>query len=97
MEYDCACACPAATLYFLNMLQQVLSQLAIYSTNTVNINLVECGDNEANVSTVKLLKVAKLVAHYFEQIENHILDGSYPDTVSVLPQGMPIQTIKSQV
>ncbi len=55
--------------------------MAIYSTNTVNINLVERGDNRANVSTVQLLKIAKLVARFFEQMENHILEGSYPDTV----------------
>ncbi len=43
---------------FFNMLQQDLSQLAIYSTNTVNINLVEHGDNGVHVSTVQLLKIA---------------------------------------
>jgi hypothetical protein len=72
---------PQLPFIFLNMLQQVLSQLAIYFTNTVNINLVEHGDNGANVSTVQLLKIAKLVAHFFEQMENHILEGSYLDTV----------------
>jgi hypothetical protein len=72
---------PQLPFIFSNKLLQVLSQLAIYSTNTVNINLVECGDNGANVSTVQLLKIAKLVARFFEQMENHILEGSYPDTV----------------
>ncbi len=72
---------PQLPFIFLNMLQQILLQLAIYSTNTVNINLVECGDNGVNVSTVQLLKIAKLVACFFEQMENHILEGSYPDTV----------------
>ncbi len=52
-----------------------------YSTNTVKINLVEHGDNRGNISTVQLLKIEKLVAHFFEQMENHILEGSYPDTV----------------
>jgi hypothetical protein len=41
---------PQLLFIFLNMLQQVLSQLAIYSTNTVNIDLVECGDNRANAA-----------------------------------------------
>ena len=72
---------PQLPFIILNMLHQVLSQFAIYSTNTVNINLVECGDNGANVSTVQLLKIAKLVARFFKQMENHILEGSYPDTV----------------
>jgi hypothetical protein len=65
------------------MLQQVLSQLAIYSTNTVNIDLVERGDNGANISIVQLLKIAKLIARFFDQMENHFLEGSYPNTVPV--------------
>ena len=63
------------------MLQQVLSQLAIYSTNTVNINLIERGDNGANVSTAELVKITKLVSRFFERMENHILEGIHPDTV----------------
>jgi hypothetical protein len=63
------------------MLQQVLSQLAIYSTNTVSIGLVERGDNGANIIIALPLKITKLVACFFECIENHILEGSYPDTV----------------
>ena len=63
------------------MLQQVLSQLVIYSTNTVNINLVERGDNGANVSTAELVKIVKLVSRFFERMENHILEGSHPDSV----------------
>ena len=72
---------PQLPFIFLNMLQQVLSQLAIYSTNTVNINLIERGDNGSSVSTIELLKIAKLVSRFFERMENHILEGSYPDTV----------------
>jgi hypothetical protein len=63
------------------MLQQVLSQLAFYSTNTVNIGLVECADNRANINIALPSKITKLVAHFFEHIENHILEGSYPDTI----------------
>ncbi len=62
------------------MLQQVLSQLAIYSINTVNIGLVECGDNGANINIALPSKITKLVARFFERMENHILEGSYPDT-----------------
>jgi len=63
------------------MLQQVLSQLAVYSTNTVNIGLVERGDSGANINIALPSKITKLVARFFERMENHILEGSFPDTV----------------
>jgi hypothetical protein len=63
------------------MLQQVLSQLATYSTNAVNFGLVECGDNGANLNVAQVLKISKLVICFFKRIENHILKGSYPTTV----------------
>jgi hypothetical protein len=43
--------------------------------------LVERGDNGANIITVQLLKIAELFACFFERMENHILEGSYPNTV----------------
>jgi hypothetical protein len=72
---------PQLPFIFLNMLQQVLSQLATCSTNTVNIGLVEQGDNGSSLNIAQVLKISKLVARFFERIENHILEGSYPDTV----------------
>jgi hypothetical protein len=66
------------------MLQQVLSQLAIYSTNTMNIDLVERGDNGMNINIALPSKITKLVACFFKCMENHILEGSYPDTVPAL-------------
>jgi hypothetical protein len=63
------------------MLQKVLSQLAAYSTNTVNIGLVKHGDNRTNLNIAQVLRISKLVACFFERVENHILEGSYPDTV----------------
>ncbi len=68
---------PQLPFIFLNMLQQVLSQLAVYSTNIVNIGLVECGDNGANINIALPSKITKLVACFFERMENHILEGSY--------------------
>ena len=62
------------------MLQQVLSQLAIYSTNTINIGLVERGDSGANINIALPSEITKLVARFFERMENHILEGSFPDT-----------------
>jgi hypothetical protein len=72
---------PQLPFIYLNMLQQVLSQLAIYSTNTVNIGLVERGDSGANINIALPSKITKLVARFFERMENHILEGSFPDTV----------------
>ena len=72
---------PQLPFIYLNMLQQVLSQLAIYSTNTVNIGLVERGDSGANINIALPSKITKLVARFFEKMENHILEGSFPDTV----------------
>jgi hypothetical protein len=63
------------------MLQHVLSQLTIYSTNTVNIGLVEHGDSRANINILLPSKITKLVARFFKRMENHILEGSFPDTV----------------
>ncbi len=65
------------------MLPKVLSQLAIYSTNTVNIGLVERGDSGVNINIALPSKITKLVAPFFESMENHILKGSFPDTVPV--------------
>jgi hypothetical protein len=64
------------------MLLQVLSQLTVYSTNTVNIGLLQRGGNGANLSITQVLKISKLVSCFFRCIENHILKGRYPDTVS---------------
>jgi len=72
---------PQLPFIFFNMLQHVLSQLAACSTNTVNIGLVEQGDNWTSLNIAQVLKISKLVDCFFERIENHILDGSYPDTV----------------
>ena len=72
---------PQLPFIFFYMLQHVLLQLAIYSTNIVNINLIERGDNSSSISTTELLKIVKLVSHFIERTENHILEGSYPDTV----------------
>ncbi len=43
--------------------------------------MVERGDNGSSLNFVEVVKISKFVARFFEQIENHILDGSHPDTV----------------
>jgi hypothetical protein len=79
---------PQLPFIYLNMHQQVLSQLAIYSTNTVNIGLVERGDSGANINIALPSKITKLVTCFYKCMENHILEGSFPDTVPACsPQG----------
>jgi hypothetical protein len=75
------------------MLQQVLSQLAAYFTNTINIGLVELGDNGVNLNIAQVLKISKLVTRFFESIENHIWKGAIPTPFLRLPQEMGIQII----
>jgi hypothetical protein len=45
--------------------------------------LVERGDNWSSLNIAQVLKISKLVACFIKRIENHILNGSYPDTVPV--------------
>jgi hypothetical protein len=47
----------------------------------VNIGLVERGDSGANINIALPSKITKLVACFFEHMENHILERSFPDTV----------------
>jgi hypothetical protein len=47
----------------------------------VNIGLVERGDSGAKINIVLPSKITKLVACFFGRMENHILEGSFPDTV----------------
>ncbi len=52
-----------------------------YLSTTVNICLIERGDNRVNLDTAQLSKITKLVSRFFEYIDYHILEGSYLDTV----------------
>ncbi len=63
------------------MLQHVLSQLASFSTNSVNNNLIEHGDNRLKLFIASVQKIVKYVASFFSRMENHILEGTYPDTI----------------
>ncbi len=88
---------PQLPIIFFNMLQQVLSQSAVYSTNTVNIGLVKPGDNGANLNIAQVLKISKLVARFFEHIESHILKGSYPDTIPAFTSRDANPNLKSMI
>jgi hypothetical protein len=62
------------------MLHQVLAQLASFSTNAVNNNLIEHGDNGAKLILTPIQNIAKFVARFFDRMDNHILKGTYPDS-----------------
>jgi len=70
------------------MLQQVLSQLAGCSTNTVNIGFVERGDNGSSLNIEQVVKISKLVARFFERMENHILRQQYMSVNVFLPNAL---------
>jgi hypothetical protein len=63
------------------MLHQVLAQLASFLTNLVNNNLIELGDDGAKLITTNIRKIVKYVARFFDCMENHILEGTYPDVI----------------
>ena len=63
------------------MLHQVLAQLTCFLTNSVNNNLIKLGDNGAKLVTTSIQKVVKYVARFFDRMDNHILEGTYPDVI----------------
>jgi hypothetical protein len=72
---------PQLPYIFLNMLHKVLSQLAVFSSNLVNNNLVEHGDNGSNLIITLVMKIIKFVLRFFNKMDNHILEGLFPDSV----------------
>jgi hypothetical protein len=63
------------------MLHQVLAQLASFSTNLVNNNLIKHGDNGTKLIIVPIQKIVKYAARFFDRMDNHILEGTFPDSV----------------
>jgi hypothetical protein len=43
--------------------------------------LIEHGDNGAKLIIMPIQKIAKFVARFFHRMDNHILEGTYPDSV----------------
>ena len=72
---------PQLPYIFLNMLHKVFSQLANFSTNSVNNNLIELGDNGSQLKIDLVLKIVKFVTRFFANIDNHIMEGTVPDSV----------------
>ncbi len=72
---------PQLPCIFKNMLHKVLSQLVIFSTNVVNNNLVEHGDNGSNLIVTLVVKITKFVWRFFDKMDSHILEGSFPDSI----------------
>ena len=71
---------PQLKYIFLNMLHQVLAQLASFFTNLVNYNLIEHGDNGTKLITVPVQKIVKYAARFFDCMDNHVLKGTFPDS-----------------
>ena len=63
------------------MLRKVLSQLASFSTNSVNNSLIEHGDNGSKLKVDLVVKIVKFVTRFFANIDNNIMEGTVPDSV----------------
>ncbi len=63
------------------MLHQVLAQLASFSTNSVNNNLIEHSDNGTKLIIAPVQKIVKYAARFFDCMDNHILKGTFPNSV----------------
>ncbi len=72
---------PQLPYIYLNMLQYVLSHLASFSTNSVNNNLIQNGDDGSKLVIASTQKIVKYLARFFDRMENHILEGLYPNTI----------------
>ena len=62
------------------MLHKVLSQLASFLTNSVNNSLAEHGDDGSKLTITLVTKIVKFIMRFFSNIENHIMEGSVPDS-----------------
>ena len=63
------------------MLHKVLSQLASFSTNSVNNSLIDHGSNGSNLKVVLVVKIVNFVTRFFANIDNYIMEGTVPDSV----------------
>jgi hypothetical protein len=63
------------------MLHQVLAQLASFSINSVNNNLIEHGDNGTKLIIAPIQKIVKYAARLFDRMDNHVLKGIFPNSV----------------
>ena len=63
------------------MLHKVLSQLASFSTNSVNNSLIEHGSDGSNLKVDLIVKIVKFVTRFFANIDNYIMEGTVPDSV----------------
>jgi hypothetical protein len=72
---------PQLPYIFLNMLHKVLSQLASFSTNSVNNSLIQHGSDGSNLKVDLVVKIVKFVTRFFANIDNYIMEGTVPDSV----------------
>jgi hypothetical protein len=72
---------PQLLYIYLNMLHKVLFHLSIFSTYWANNSLVKHGNNGAKLTITIVSKIVKFVARFLNNIENHITEGSFPDSI----------------
>ena len=72
---------PSTAIYFFKYVAQGLSQLANFSTNSVNNSLIEHGSDGSNLKVDLVVKIVKFVTRFFANIDNYIMEGTVPDSV----------------
>ncbi len=72
------------------MLHKVLSQLASFSTNSVNISLIEHGSNGNNLKVDHVVKIVKFVTRFFSNIDNSSWKARSPTSSQSSPLAMLI-------
>jgi hypothetical protein len=63
------------------MLHKILSQLASFSTNSVNNSLIKHRDNGSKLKVNLVVKIVKFVTRFFANIDNNIMEGTVPDSI----------------
>jgi hypothetical protein len=82
---------------FLNMLHKVLSQFAIFSTDAVNNNLVERGDNGSNLIITSVVKITKFFLGSLTKWIITSWKACSPTLSQTLPLEMQIPNTKPQM
>jgi hypothetical protein len=49
--------------------------------NSVNNNLIKHSDDRSKLIITSIQKIVKYVARFFDHMDNHILEGLYPNTI----------------
>ena len=72
---------PHLPYYFLNMLQHVFTQQAKFSSNSLNTNKVEHGDNGSTLIIKQLEQTIRYSVRFFKHISDHVAEDTVPSSI----------------